>query len=61
MAEREETLEEVGHAIGINKSMISRYLRGKHLPSIYILKKLSLYWNVSSDYLLEISEKRKIK
>jgi repressor LexA len=59
--EREETLEEIGKTIGISKGIMSKYLNGIHLPNINVLKSLSEHWNVSADYLLGLSERRKIK
>lgn len=42
----------------INKSMISRWESGEHDPTLGNVKYLSLYFNVSSDYLAGLTDDR---
>ena len=48
--------EEVAKAIGITKSAYSNYEQGIREPSFQILTKLCKYFDVSSDYLLGLSD-----
>lgn len=43
-------------AVGIKQSQVSEWLRGKAKPGYDMLKKISLTFNVSADYLLGIKE-----
>ena len=44
--------------IEINKSQLSRWERGQS-PSLHYLKYLAMYYNVSADYLLGITDSKK--
>ena len=46
------TQEELGNAIGVRKSSISRYEQEKMFPTPEMLRRLADYFNVSIDYLL---------
>lgn len=43
-------------AIGVKQSQVSEWLKGKSKPSYDILKRMSLAYNVSSDYFLGIKD-----
>ena len=55
------TQKQLAIKIGINKSGISQYEKNLRLPSLEVLKKLCYAFDVSADYLLDISSKDKIK
>lgn len=44
--------EDVGRVIGVNKSAISYYEKGRNIPSIEYLAKLAEYYNKSLDYFV---------
>ena len=46
------TQEELGEVIGVTKTAISYYESGKRQLTADILQKLSIYFNVSTDYIL---------
>lgn len=48
-------------ALGVSNPTISRYLKGKRVPTIEYLVKLADYFNCSTDYLLGLEETTKIK
>ena len=48
--------EEVAKAIGITKSAYSNYEQGIREPSFQILVQLCKYFDVTSDYLLGLSD-----
>jgi transcriptional regulator with XRE-family HTH domain len=50
------TAKMLGDEIGISYASILMYESGKKNPSIEVLKKLSEYFNCSTDYLLGISD-----
>ena len=52
---------EIAELLGTRQTVYARYERGEHeLPARYIIA-LSLYYNVSSDYILGLSDKRSDK
>lgn len=57
--ERNLTLDEIEREIGIGKGIMSKYMSGKHIPNSEVIRKLSLVFNVTSDYLLGTSDARK--
>lgn len=46
--------------LGVDKSYISNFEIGKRKPSIEMLIKIALMYDVSTDYLVGLSDKRKI-
>lgn len=50
--ERDLTQDEVGKAIGVNKSQVSQWEQGKEKPSLESLIGLAKLFSVSTDYLL---------
>ena len=50
------TQKEISKLLNISLNSYSRYERGKRTPDIHILKKITEILNISSDYLLEISD-----
>lgn len=50
------TQEELGNILNVQKAAISKYENGRAEPSVDILRKMTSFFNVSSDYLLGISE-----
>ena len=47
------TQSELGKELGISPSTIGMYEQGRRVPDVPILKKMSAFFNVSIDYLLE--------
>ena len=43
-------------AIGVKQSQVSEWLKGKSKPGYDILKRMSLAYNVSSDFFLGIKD-----
>ncbi len=56
--ERKLSQEELGTIVGKNKAMISKYESGTHEPVISSLKELAEKLNISSDWLIGLSENR---
>ncbi|RHF53457.1 helix-turn-helix domain-containing protein [Mitsuokella multacida] len=50
------TQEKLGEILNVQKAAISKYENGRADPSVDILKRMACYFNVSSDYLLELSD-----
>ena len=44
---------ELGKELGISPSTVGMYEQGRRVPDVPILKKMSAFFNVSIDYLLE--------
>ena len=53
MDERDLYQQELATAIDMRQSQISNLLRGKSLPSYYTIKKLSDFFNISADALVD--------
>ena len=51
------TQKQVAIAVGVVPTAIANYEAGTREPSIDILKKLCVLFNVSSDYLIGLSDK----
>jgi len=49
---------ELGELVGIAKQSVSNYESGMRIPSYIVLKKLAIYFNVTSDYLVGLSDIR---
>lgn len=58
--ERKLSKRQLANAMGISPSSISSYENGERLPSLDMLVKLSLFFNVTSDYLLGIENRAEI-
>ena len=56
--ERNSSQKEVAEDIGISITAISQYESNSRFPNEDILKRLCLYYNISSDYLLELTDTR---
>lgn len=54
--ERNSSQKEIADDIGISITAISQYESDSRFPNEDILKRLCLYYNVSSDYLLELTD-----
>lgn len=52
-----KTQQIVGDSCGVSKSAISAYENGESEPTASILKNMAIYFAVSSDYLLGLSDK----
>lgn len=50
------TQREIANKCGIDESLISRFIRGKRVPTIDTLMKMSQALNLSTDYLLGLSD-----
>lgn len=57
-SEKGFSLDAIEKDIGVSKGMMSKYMSGAHLPNSEVIRKLSEYWGVSSDYLLGSSDDR---
>ena len=51
------TLRQLSSAINVDHSTISRWENGEITPSINYLKNLCVYFDVSADYLLGLTDK----
>lgn len=57
LREKRELIQEILAAeLGITQQMLSKYERDITLIKVDILKKIAVYFNVTTDYLLGISE-----
>ncbi|WP_024861693.1 helix-turn-helix domain-containing protein [Ruminococcus flavefaciens] len=54
--ERNKTQREVAEAIGTDQQTLRRYEHGDRRPDIEILSRLANYFNVSTDYLLGLTD-----
>lgn len=54
--EREETQQQLADAIGITRQSLSRYETSDRTPNIDLIYHIAKHYNVSSDYLLGLSE-----
>lgn len=52
--EREKTQKEVATALGIKEQVYQRYEYGTREPKIDIIRKLSRYYGISADEILEL-------
>ena len=51
-----KTLREVAGALGMTTSAYAHYEQGRREPSIDILKKICVYFGVSSDYVIGLED-----
>ena len=56
--ERKLSMEEVATAIGITKSTLSKYEKGKNEPGMMIAKHLADFFKVSIDWLIGVTEEK---
>lgn len=54
--ERKETQQQLADAIGITRQSLSRYETNERTPNIDLIYNIAKHYNVSSDYLLGLSE-----
>lgn len=50
------TQDQLGHLLGVNRSVISLYESSQRAPTFDILKKLARIFHVSTDFLLSVKE-----
>ncbi len=50
------TIDDVAIGTGISKAAISRYESGVREPAFHLIKYFCLFYNVSSDYLLGLTD-----
>jgi len=55
------TQEMLGKAVGVSRGSISYYENGDRNPDIIVLRELAEYFNVTSDYLLGLTDDRRRK
>lgn len=55
--QKKKTQQVVGDFCGVSRSMISVYESGEVEPTASVIRKLANYFDVSSDYLLGLTEK----
>lgn len=58
---RGSTDYQVAKEVGLSRSTLSDWKNGEHTPSLETLKKLSAYFNVSIDYLVNGDKKTRGK
>ena len=51
-----KTIKEVAGALGMTISAYAHYEQGRREPSIDILKKICVYFGVSSDYIIGLED-----
>lgn len=56
--EAKKKQEEIGKIIGVSQRAIANYENDDRLPSYDYLEKLAQYFNVTTDYLLELTDVR---
>lgn len=56
--ERDLSMEEVATAVGITKSTLSKYEKGKNEPGMMIAKHLADFFKVSIDWLIGYTDDR---
>ena len=54
--ERNMSQDELGKAVQISGSSISNYELGGNYPEIAVLRRMAKYFNVSTDYLLDLTD-----
>ena len=59
--ENNMTQTQLAEKIGTSNVTICRYLTGERTPRIDVLTKIAYVFNVSLDYLLGLSEDKKVK
>ena len=59
--EKKLTQQELADKVDLVKGSISAYEKSLKYPSVEVLIKLCNYFNVSSDYLLGLSDEKEIK
>ena len=59
--ENNMTQTDLAKKIGVSNVTICRYLTGERTPRIDVLTKIAYVFNVSLDYLLGLSEDKKVK
>jgi transcriptional regulator with XRE-family HTH domain len=56
--EKGPSLETIEESINVSKGSMSKYMNGIHLPNSEVVRKLAKFWEVSTDYLLGLSDDR---
>lgn len=59
--EKELTQIQVAKDLGVSQNAIYNWESGKRDVSSYFIRSLAIYYNVTSDYLLGLSDKRNFK
>lgn len=57
LSENGLTQTEFATAVGVKQSQVSEWLKGKAKPGYDALRKISLAYNIQSDYLLGLTDK----
>lgn len=60
MKERNVTQEELAHELGIKRQTVSLYKNGQSTPDAAQLKNIAVFFNVSADWLLGLSDQREL-
>ena len=61
MAERGMSVTEVANKIEARPFLVQSYLDNRYNPRLYFIIRLALLFEVSTDYLLGLSDEREIK
>ncbi len=54
------TQEELGSKVGLSKAVVSKYENGLGYPQLNVLVRIAAYFNVTTDYLLGVSNGKTI-
>lgn len=57
ICEKEINASALAEKIGVNPSVVSKYIRAERLPSVQTLIPIADFFNCSTDYLLGLSDK----
>ena len=57
---KEITQKQLAEDLNLAPTTLGNYIRGEREPDFQILKKLAMYFNVSTDYLLDFRNNEKI-
>lgn len=58
--QRQMTLKDVACRVGVSKSIVSAYENGSRRPSYEMLIKVARLFNVTTDYLLGLEQKKQL-
>ena len=58
--EKGPTYQRIEEICGISPGMMSKYIRGTHLPNSEVVRRLSKLWSVSMEYILGDSNERSL-
>lgn len=57
---RDLTQQELGAKVGLSKAVVSKYENGLGYPTFDVLIRIAAYFGVTTDYLLGVTEERRL-